>query len=134
VAGHADLGLPESDGGYFARLLLAQEVSAVTGACLAMRREVFAEVGGFDAEHLKIAFNDIDLCLRVREAGYRIVWTPFSRLIHHESKSRGPEDTPEKIARFQRETAVMQERWGARLQADPYYNPNLSRRSGHYRI
>ncbi len=134
VAGHGHLGLPDEDPGYFARMVLVQEVSAVTGACLAMRAAVFREVGGFDAQALKVAFNDIDLCLRVRAAGYRIVWTPFAKLVHHESKSRGPEDTPEKRARFQAETAVMQERWGPELRADPYYNINLSRVSAHYRL
>ena len=134
VAGHGHLGLPDEDPGYFARMVLVQEVSAVTGACLAMRAEVFRAVGGFDAEKLRVAFNDIDLCLRIRAAGYRILWTPFAKLVHHESKSRGPEDTPEKRARFQGETAVMQERWGAELRADPYYNINLSRISAHYRL
>ncbi len=134
VAGHGHLGLPDEDPGYFARMVLVQEVSAVTGACLAMRTEVFRAVGGFDAEALKVAFNDIDLCLRIRAAGYRILWTPFAKLVHHESKSRGPEDTPEKRARFQTETAVMQERWGPQLRADPYYNINLSRISAHYRL
>ncbi len=134
VAGHGHLGLPDSDPGYFARMVLVQEVSAVTGACLALRAAVFREVGGFDAQMLKVAFNDVDLCLKIRTAGYRILWTPFAKLVHHESKSRGPEDTPEKRARFQAETAVMQERWGALLGADPYYNINLSRISAHYRL
>ncbi|TXN42026.1 glycosyltransferase family 2 protein [Methylobacterium sp. WL30] len=134
VAGHSHLGLDGTEPGYFGRMTMAHEVSAVTGACLAMRADVFAALGGFDAEDLKVAFNDVDLCLRVRAAGYRIVWTPFAALVHHESKSRGPEDTPEKWTRFERETAVMQARWGARLRADPYYNINLSRISGHYRL
>ena len=134
VAGHSHLGLPGDDPGYFARMALAQEVSAVTGACLAIRAGVFAEVGGFDAEALKVAFNDVDLCLRLRAAGYRIVWTPHARLIHHESKSRGPEDTPEKRARFEAESRVMRERWGPQLRSDPYYNPNLSRTAAHFRL
>jgi len=134
VAGHSHLGMPDSDPGYFARMVLTHEVSAVTGACLAMRASVFAEVGGFDATGLKVAFNDVDLCLKVRRAGYRIVWTPFATLVHHESKSRGPEDTPEKKARFEAETRVMLGRWGAQLRADPYYNVNLSRNSAHYRV
>ncbi|GJD34385.1 glycosyltransferase family 2 protein [Methylobacterium aerolatum] len=134
VAGHSHLGVPDSEPGYFARMRIAHEVSAVTGACLAMRAEVFAQVGGFDAQALKVAFNDVDLCLKVRAAGYRIVWTPFASLIHHESKSRGPEDTPEKKARFEGETRVMLGRWGGELRADPYYNPNLSRLSAHYRV
>lgn len=134
VAGHSHLGLAGDDPGYFARMALSQEVSAVTGACLAMRAEVFDEVGGFDANRLAVAFNDVDLCLRVRQAGYRIVWTPFATLIHHESKSRGPEDTPQKRARFEAETQVMRERWEPQLRADPYYNPNLSRTSAHFRL
>lgn len=134
VAGHSHLGMPDSDPGYFARMILTHEASAVTGACLALRAEVFAAVGGFDAEALKVAFNDVDLCLRIRAAGYRIVWTPHAKLIHHESKSRGPEDTPEKKARFEAETRVMLGRWGAQLRADPYYNVNLSRNSAHYRV
>ena len=134
VAGHSHPGLPESEPGYFARMVLTQEVSAVTGACLCVRAEAFAACGGFDARHLAVAFNDVDLCLRLRAAGYRNVWTPHARLIHHESKSRGAEDTPEKRARFEAEVAVMQERWGPQLRADPYYNPNLSRGDARYRI
>ncbi|TXM72927.1 glycosyltransferase family 2 protein [Methylobacterium sp. WL69] len=134
VAGHSHLGLPGAEPGYFARMVLTQEVSAVTGACLAVQADVFAEVGGFDAEHLAVAFNDVDLCLRLRGAGYRNVWTPHARLVHHESKSRGPEDTPEKRARFEAETRVMQARWEPQLRADPYYNPNLARGSAHFRL
>jgi len=134
VAGHSHLGLPGEEPGYFARMVLTQEVSAVTGACLAVRTAVFEEVGGFDARHLAVAFNDVDLCLRLRAAGYRNLWTPHARLIHHESKSRGPEDTPEKRARFEAETLVMQARWEPQLRADPYYNPNLSRASAHFRL
>lgn len=134
VAGHSHLGLAGDEPGYFARMAVAQEVSGVTGACLAMRADVFKKVGGFDAVDLAVAFNDVDLCLRVRRAGYRIIWTPYARLIHHESKSRGPEDTPEKRARFEAETRVMRERWEPELRADPFYNPNLSRRSAHFRL
>lgn len=134
IAGHSHLGLPGSAPGYFARMLLSQEVSAVTGACLAMRANVFSEVGGFDAAHLAVAFNDVDLCLKIRAAGYRIVWTPHARLVHHESKSRGAEDTPEKRARFEAESRVMRERWEPVLRADPYYNPNFSRAAAHYRL
>ncbi len=134
IAGHSHLGLPGHEPGYFARMVLAQEVSAVTGACLAVRAEVFSQVGGFDAAGLAVAFNDVDLCLRIRAAGYRIVWTPQSRLVHHESKSRGAEDTPEKRARFEAESRVMRERWEPVLRADPYYNPNFSRAAAHYRL
>ncbi|MDP4005192.1 glycosyltransferase family 2 protein [Methylobacterium sp. NEAU K] len=134
VAGHSHLGVPDDDPGYFCRMVLAHEVSAVTGACLAMRARVFEEVGGFDAVALKVAFNDVDLCLKIRRAGYRIVWTPFAKLIHHESKSRGAEDTPEKRQRFEGEVLTMLARWGPELRADPYYNINLSRNSAHYRV
>ncbi|MCJ2072878.1 glycosyltransferase family 2 protein [Methylobacterium sp. J-030] len=134
VAGHGHLGVPDADPGYFCRMVIAHEVSAVTGACLAMRADVFAEVGGFDATALKVAFNDVDLCLKIRRAGYRIVWTPFAKLIHHESKSRGAEDTPEKQKRFEGEVLTMLDRWGPELRADPYYNINLSRNSAHYRV
>ncbi|MFY9294245.1 MAG: glycosyltransferase family 2 protein, partial [Methylorubrum rhodinum] len=134
VAGHSHLGIAGDAPGYFARMQLTQEVSAVTGACLAIRAEVFSQVGGFDAAALAVAFNDVDLCLRLRAAGYRNVWTPFARLVHHESMSRGPEDTPEKRARFEAESRVMRERWGAELRSDPYYNPNLSRASAHFRL
>ena len=125
VAGHAHPGLGGEEPGYFGRAMQAREVSAVTAACLAIRRDLFAEIGGFDAARLAIAYNDVDLCLRLRAAGKRIVWTPFARLIHHESRSRGAEDTPEKRARLAEEAAVMKERWGAELAADPFYNPNF---------
>jgi GT2 family glycosyltransferase len=134
VASHSHLGVPGSDPGYFARMVLTHEVSAVTGACLATPASVFAEIGGFDAQALKVAFNDVDFCLKVRAAGYRIVWTPFAKLVHHESKSRGAEDTPEKRARFEAEMNTMLNRWGPELRADPYYNVNLSRKSAHYRV
>ncbi len=115
-------------------MVISQEVSAVTGACLMMRREVFEAVGRFDAERLAVAFNDIDLCLRVRKAGYRVIWTPHAALTHHESKSRGKEDTPEKRARFEAEVATMTERWGPELRNDPYYNPNLARAKALFRL
>ncbi|KQP41329.1 glycosyl transferase [Methylobacterium sp. Leaf104] len=134
VAGHSHPGLPADDPGYFARMVLTQEVSAVTGACLLLRTAVFAASGGFDADALAVAFNDVDLCLRLRARGLRNVWTPHARLIHHESKSRGAEDTPEKRERFEREVRVMQARWAAELRADPYYNPNLSRDAARYRL
>lgn len=83
-------------------------------------------VGGFNENNLKVAFNDVDFCLKVRELGYRNLWTPYAELYHHESKSRGLEDTPEKIERFRKEIEYMKEKWGARLFNDPYYNPNLT--------
>lgn len=126
VAGHAFKHAPAGDPGPFWHLGLRRTVSAVTAACLVVRAGVYAEVGGLDAEHLAVAFNDVDLCLKVRKAGYRNVWTPFACLKHHESLSRGAETTPEKQARFNHEVAVMKARWGALLEADPFYSPNLT--------
>jgi O-antigen biosynthesis protein len=125
VAGHAHLNRLRGDRGYFNRAVLHQSLSAVTAACLLIRREVFEQVGGLD-ESLAVAFNDVDFCLRVREAGYRNVWTPYAEMIHHESATRGYETTPEKQARFTKEVQFMKERWGNKLLIDPAYNPNLS--------
>jgi len=125
VAGHGHHGHPRGGLGYFGRLALVQEYSAVTAACLLVRRSVYEEVGGLD-EALMVAFNDVDFCLRVGAAGYRNVWTPYAALYHHESASRGNEDTPEKIARFESEIHFMRERWGTSLDFDPAYNVNLS--------
>lgn len=127
VANHVHKHAPATSPGYFARLLVTQNYSAVTAACLLVRREVYEAVGGLDEENLVVAFNDVDFCLKVRQAGYRNLWTPYAELYHHESVSRGTEDTPEKQARFEREIAFMQDKWGDALRADPYYNPNLSR-------
>ena len=127
VAGHAFKNFPRDDPGtpQF-RPHLAQNLSAVTAACLAVRRSVFFEAGGFDEQRLPVAFNDVDFCLKVQALGYRNLYTPFAELIHHESASRGHEDTSEKVRRFQDEIAAMQERWGDRLFRDPAFNPNLS--------
>lgn len=127
VAGHAHLMNQAAHPGYFSRAALIQNLSAVTFACAMVRRQVFDEVGGLNEIDLKIAFNDVDFCLRAREAGYLVVYTPHAELYHHESKSRGYEDTPEKQARFHREVAYMQRRHAGILRmGDPYYNPNLS--------
>jgi glycosyltransferase involved in cell wall biosynthesis len=126
VAGHSHKYAPRSVYGYFSRLSVAQDVSAVTAACLLVRREVFNEVGGLDDEKLKVAFNDVDFCLRVCTLGYRNVWTPYAELYHFESISRGAEDSPEKVSRFNQEVEFMKARWGQRLEVDPYYSPNLS--------
>jgi GT2 family glycosyltransferase len=126
VAGHISKGRPRSYPGQASRALLAQNLSAVTAACLLLRRKVFEEVDGMDEENLPIAFNDIDLCLRIRERGYRNVWTPFAELYHYESYSRGYEDTPAKVNRFNQESDFMKKRWGEVLLSDPAYNPNLA--------
>ena len=125
VAGHCYVGMPKGYPGDKHRAGLAQNLSAVTAACALVRRSVFEQVGGLD-ETLVVAFNDVDFCIRVREAGYRNLWTPFAELYHYESASRGYEDTPEKITRFKREESLMKQRWGGLLEHDPYYNPNFS--------
>ena len=125
IAGHAHAGLRRGEPGYFARAHLAQDVSAVTTACALVKREVYLEVGGFD-ENLAVTFNDVDFCLRLREAGYRIVWTPYAELIHHESASRGFDNSAPKQVRFLAEVDHMKSKWGDILQHDPFYNPNLS--------
>lgn len=126
VAGHRYVKAPGNESGAFCRLALAQDVGAVTGACLLIRRALFDNVGGLDADNLAVAFNDIDLCMRVRAAGYRIIWTPYAVLAHHESKSRGLDISGEKQERFQHESRFMRRKWGNRLLSDPFHNPNLS--------
>lgn len=126
VAGHAHKGFARGDVGYFGRAALIQNFSAVTGACLLARKEVYEEVKGLDAENLKISLNDVDFCLKLVAAGYRVVWTPYADLYHHESISRGYEDTPEKAARFEKERQYMLRHWGKFLTADPAYSPNLT--------
>lgn len=125
VASHID-GIRRHEPGYFARQHLAQDFCAVTAACLMVRREVFEKLGGFDEVHLAVTFNDVDFCLRARELGWRIVYTPYAELIHHESISRGIENTTEKQRRFFMESEYLLNRWGALIQNDPAYNPNLS--------
>lgn len=126
VAGHAFIGLPRSEKGYFARIICAQDMSAVTAACMMVKKRVFEEVKGLD-ETLKVAYNDIDLCMKIRQAGYLIVYNPYAELYHYESKSRGLEDTKEKIERFHREMDIFKQKWPEILKnGDPYYNPNLS--------
>jgi GT2 family glycosyltransferase len=111
-----------------------QEMSAVTGACLLTRRSLWQQVGGMNEEQLAVAFNDVDYCLKLREIGKAILWTPHARLIHHESVSRGGDNTPEKLARFASEEKYMHERWGDALLNDPFYNPNLSLTAGDWTL
>ena len=126
VAGHSHKYFPTNSFGYFGRLVIPQNLSAVTAACIMISRKVFEEAGGFD-EGYALAFNDVDLCLKIRSLGKLIVWTPHAELYHYESKSRGYEDTPEKQTRFKGEIDRFQARWGKVLsQGDPYYSPNLS--------
>lgn len=126
IAGHAHKHFPRNSYGYMSRLTIVQDLSAVTGACMMVRRDVWNEVKGLD-EGFEVAFNDVDLCMRIRQAGYLIVWTPYAELYHYESESRGYEDTPEKQERFESEVHRFQGRWAKELAAgDPYYNPNLT--------
>jgi GT2 family glycosyltransferase len=134
VAGHLYAGAGANHAGYQGHLRLARNVSAVTAACLAIRKDVYDSVGGMDEAHLAVAFNDVDLCLKVRAAGYDIVWTPFAELYHHESASRGSDLAPEKVARFEAEVRVMRERWGPVLDADPFYGPVFDKRYANYRL
>ena len=126
VAGHSHKHARGQEAGYFSRIQIPQYLSAVTAACLLMRRTCFDEIGGFDEQNLAVAFNDIDLCMKIRAAGYDIVWTPFAELYHLESASRGTDIAPEKAERFAREVMYMRSRWGDVLDNDPYYSPNLS--------
>ena len=125
IAGHSHKHLPDKAAGYFFRPHLIQDLSGCTAACLLTKRAVYNKVGGLNEKKLKIAFNDVDFCLKIRKAGYLIVYTPYAKLYHHESVSRGYEDTPEKQERFQRECEYMYKTWGKALK-DPYYNVNLS--------
>jgi len=125
VAGHIYCKHPRGASGSGGRALLAQNLSAVTAACLLVKRERYLECGGLDEDNLKVAFNDVDFCLRLLAAGYRNVWTPFAELYHHESATRGYEDTPEKKLRFAAEANYLRKRWGEILDDDPAYNPNL---------
>lgn len=126
IAGHSHKYFDVDDPGYVSRLIIVQDVSAVTAACLLIKKSIFEEVGGL-TESFKVAFNDVDFCLKVRKAGYLNVFTPYAKLYHHESKSRGLEDTYEKKKRFLGEQLRFKEKWPDILEkGDPFYNPNLS--------
>ncbi len=125
-AGHVHRYLSKGDVGYCGRATLIQSFSAVTGACLVVKKSVYVAVGGLNEIDLAVACNDVDFCLKVRAAGFRNIWTPYAELYHHESSTRGFDDTPEKQQRAQRETAYMWKQWGDLLRSDPAYSPNLS--------
>ena len=126
VAGSVFVGLPRAFSGYLHKASIQLDLSAVTAACMLVKRSVFEQVGGLE-EKLKVAFNDVDFCLRVREKGYLVVYDPYAELYHYESKTRGAEDTKEKIRRFQTEIEYMRSHWiGLLKKGDPYYNCNLS--------
>ncbi len=134
IAGHAGNGLYRYDPGYMARPWTPQDMSIVTAACMMVDRKVFDEAGGLD-ERLKVAFNDVDFCLKIRKLGYLVVYNPYVELYHYESKSRGMEDTPEKAQRFAGEIDVIKDKWESELKkGDPYYNPNLSLKRADYSL
>ena len=134
VAGHSHKYLPDNLSGYYYRPHITQNLSAVTAACMLTKKSLLEEVGGFDEVNLPIAFNDVDYCLKLREKGYLIVYTPYAVLYHYESLSRGYEDTPEKQERFLREIRYMREKWRHILDNDPYYSPNLTREREDFSI
>ena len=124
-AGHTHYKMPKEHLGYMGRLCYAQDVTAVTAACLLVKRSIYEEVGGLD-ETFTISLNDVDFCLKIRAKGYLNIFTPFAELYHYESKTRGMEEG-EKLRRYERECAHFREKWKAELEAgDPYYNPNFS--------
>lgn len=126
IAGHIMCRASKEDPGYFGRMISVQEISAVTAACMMVKKSDFDAVDGLD-ETFQVAFNDIDLCMKFRAAGKKIIFTPYAELYHYESKSRGLEDTPEKQFRFDKEVKRFQEKWAQQLEmGDPYYSPNLS--------
>lgn len=125
-AGHLYYNAPRGYTGPFGEALLAREVTAVTAACMVVRKSVFLENGGFDEKNLPVAYNDVDFCLRLRTRGYKNVITPFAELTHHESATRGSDHTPQHKERVVSEIAYMWKRWGEFLENDPYFNPNFS--------
>ncbi|MCI7794769.1 MAG: glycosyltransferase family 2 protein [Lachnospiraceae bacterium] len=134
IAGHTFIGLHKAENSYFHRAMCAQDYSAVTAACMMSKKSVFEKAGGF-SEELAVAFNDIDYCMKVRAQNRLVVYAPYAVLHHYESKSRGLEDTPEKIARFNREIAVFAKKWPDILKnGDPYYNPNLTLRKSNFAL
>ena len=134
VAGSVFVGMKRGYTGYMHRASIQQDLSAVTAACMLIKRSVFEEVGGLE-EKLQIAFNDVDLCLRIRKKGYLIVYDPYVELYHYESKTRGPEDTKEKVRRFQSEIEYMRSHWISILKnGDPAYNPNLTLKKWDYSL
>jgi GT2 family glycosyltransferase len=134
AAGHAHRHLPADRPGYFRQPHIAQFVSAVTAACLVVEKNKFLAVGGLDEEALAVAFNDVDLCLKLQAAGWRNVYVPHAILYHHESKSRGKDISSRNIDRYRRELRVLQERWGTPTYEDPVHNPNLDRSSETFLI
>ena len=134
VAGHSHKYFPKHCFGYFSRLKIIQNYAAVTGACLVVRKSLYEEVGGLSEKYLAVAFNDVDFCLKLLEKGYRNLWTPYVELYHHESRSRGFEDTKEKQERFGTEIRYMKKHWKKKIENDRYYNANLTRLFEDFRL
>lgn len=134
IAGHMFTDMPRERSGYMHKASIIQDLSAVTAACMMTKKQIFDQVQGFE-EALSVAFNDVDLCLRVRQLEYLVVYDPYVELYHYESKSRGAEDSKEKVRRFQTEIEFMRCRWEKFLKAgDPYYNKNLSLTKWNYSL
>ena len=134
VAGHLFRGLPRNLHGYFARESSIQDFNAVTAACMMAKKSTYEEVGYMD-ESFEVSFNDLDFCLKIREKGKLVVYTPFVEFYHYESKTRGYEDTPEKLERFQGEINRFKQKWKKYYEeGDRYYNPNFSLDSHNYEI
>jgi GT2 family glycosyltransferase len=133
VGSHSHKHFQAGSPGYFNHINTVNNFSAVTGACLMCRRDVFEEVSGFE-EDLPVAFNDVDFCFKLVAQGYKNIYLPHVVLYHYESKSRGHEDTPEKLARMIKETKYMQRNWDKIITNDPCYNPNLTRKREDYSI
>ena len=134
LAGHSHKNLPNNNHGYFMRPHLDQEVSAVTGACLMIQKDIFISLNGFDEFLFPIAFNDVDFCLKVLSSGLKNVYASEAILYHHESKTRGYEDTPEKKQRFAKESKTFQNTWKFYTQNDKYYSPHLTRNAEDFSI
>lgn len=133
-ADHMHVGLDEKASGYMGRAILAQDLSAVTGACLLTHASLYRELGGLDAEHLAVAFNDVDYCLRVREARQKVILVPDALLYHYESVSRGGKKDPEKKKRMKKEVAYMHRRWQKQIAQDPFYHPDMNKKKADFTL
>jgi GT2 family glycosyltransferase len=132
-AAHSHRGTGRHEPGYFCRAQLRQNLSAVTAACLLVRRDIYEQVSGLD-EQFEVAYNDVDFCLRVQAAGFKNIYTPYAELYHHESRTRGSDTSGEKQKRFDKEKALLLSRWSSQIKNDPFYNPNLTRDSEDFAI
>jgi len=133
-ANHLHAGIEGTDPGYCLRAAVAQELSAVTGACLLTPRSIYTQIGGLDATFLRVTFNDVDFCLRLRKNGYKVIWTPYALLYHHESATRGRPKGLLARLRAKLEARVMRLRWAGTLRQDPFYNPNMARRRSDFTL